>query len=511
MRQEYGAGQYVPYTTRTPVQPPQITINDRPLDSASRHHSLLSTTNLATLNRPGRVTGTAHTINEVGRNPHANTAYQVDQYFPRTPSTQAGSSYSSSPNLSGGSPELSAIDASYSPGVSLISSQIQTDSGTYEDFNSGLQSHQSAWPPSRQSLPRLNTHLCASSQVPSTDSDGFIFANVDCSQCQQKSSQMRALDDQKQQLESRVNSLEVEKQDMMQQLRSYQAIIRQQQATLKTQLECNSNLEQKLRARGKQVRKRELPAVQEDNANQSVSQIHSDEAGKSSAKRFKLEPGKREQTAETRRNGACIRCWKHRQRCDAGDDPSAPCKSCQQSSLNVVQISCIRTHVVDISLFRTKTGDNDTWTTRDEVTRLMDLTTYCSSPISIQLSQGCGEPITVEVTRYKPVRGDEIAYKWLDSSGGEHVKAMPPYALSDIENLKKSLQRHVETNQNAYLQSFLSRQDVPTWEAFRIAKKWALSGKVRIYLATITCIYLTNDLEPTSSRYFTILDRCPLH
>ncbi|KAL2754183.1 hypothetical protein ACRALDRAFT_2043238 [Sodiomyces alcalophilus JCM 7366] len=155
----------------------------------------------------------------------------------------------------------------------------------------------------------------------------------------------------------------------------------------------------------------------------------------------------RQETAETRRMKACMRCRIQRVRCVANpENPRGDCLTCTRvdraSRKTIRPIFCMRYKVTDVILHRP--AGSLGLTRRWENGRIADLKDW-DAPTTriIQVMQPiCPEPFELEVRKFIPSHGDRLDREWLDGSI-KKVKPVAPYALVDIRRTVRYFRAYV--------------------------------------------------------------------
>ncbi|ROT34529.1 hypothetical protein SODALDRAFT_329779, partial [Sodiomyces alkalinus F11] len=155
----------------------------------------------------------------------------------------------------------------------------------------------------------------------------------------------------------------------------------------------------------------------------------------------------RQETAETRRMKACMRCRIQRVRCVANpENPRGDCLTCTRvdraSRKTIRPIFCMRYKVTDVILHRP--AGSLGLTRRWQNGRITDLGDWDAPTVrTIQIMQPmCPEPFKLEVRKFVPRQGDRLDREWLDGSL-KKVKPVAPYALADIRRTVRYFRTYV--------------------------------------------------------------------
>jgi hypothetical protein len=236
--------------------------------------------------------------------------------------------------------------------------------------------------------------------------------------------------------------------------------------------------------------------------NRDTSAPHSGAARGGESKPSKLRkprdpfsPEKRRQTAETRKNTACVRCANQRTRVSGASsvlpctgpnktaqcvpqegDPGGPCKTCAEvdttSKKFTHNLPCFRYRLTDAKVNRLQVGedgclnltkrwsgfqmrdiDRSDWDSNDtrEITLMVNM---CGAPFVIKLD--------VEVRKFKPKEGDVLHRQWRDGNNKFKHKRLEPYALASISKHAATFEKYIHDNAVRAMLSysdFLSRDD----------------------------------------------------
>ncbi|KAJ6446009.1 pre-mRNA splicing factor clf1 [Purpureocillium lavendulum] len=155
----------------------------------------------------------------------------------------------------------------------------------------------------------------------------------------------------------------------------------------------------------------------------------------------------REQTAQTRRTGSCIRCRMQRIRCESDPkDPGGICLTCASvANTKAGRFPCLRYKITDIKLYKPGQVPGYEWTRRWTNSITDPIQKWASSDIKvIHVSAGYSRKvIELQVRRFIPQDGDKLARTW-DHQGTRRSVSIPPFALIDLEATKSTYERHIQ-------------------------------------------------------------------
>ncbi|CAJ2500996.1 Uu.00g038490.m01.CDS01 [Anthostomella pinea] len=154
----------------------------------------------------------------------------------------------------------------------------------------------------------------------------------------------------------------------------------------------------------------------------------------------------REQTAETRRIGSCIRCRMQRIRCEANpENKSGTCLTCQRvSNVKIWRMPCLRYKITDVKLFKPGQVKGHEWTARWVEGIADDISNWESTEIkTIEVTEGyTDQPVRLRVRKFKPQEGDKLKRYWVYN--GERREAdIPPYAIVNLDEAKGAYSSYI--------------------------------------------------------------------
>ncbi|KAI1499551.1 hypothetical protein F5X99DRAFT_273021 [Biscogniauxia marginata] len=170
-------------------------------------------------------------------------------------------------------------------------------------------------------------------------------------------------------------------------------------------------------------------------------------------RRRRLEGTYREQTGQTRRWKACIRCRMQKIRCkpDLENPEKGDCLTCrsisQESKKVIHRLPCLRWKLTETVLFREGGLDLTTRWTGVKVRDLGPKDWVEDKPRSISISLGlCNVSMVLSVKKFQPIRGDVTWRDWVDSNREAHRTDIEPYALANINQAAQEYLTHVNDN-----------------------------------------------------------------
>lgn len=88
-----------------------------------------------------------------------------------------------------------------------------------------------------------------------------------------------------------------------------------------------------------------------------------------------------------------------------------------------------------------------------------------------------GLTLNLIAKEYKPLPDDRNKYKWIDSNGEEAELECPLYAISDVDDAQRTINRYVEDNTVRYIQEHVQTNRI-LWDSFSMALQMSNSKSV---------------------------------
>ncbi|KAM4059049.1 hypothetical protein HRG_008080 [Hirsutella rhossiliensis] len=174
------------------------------------------------------------------------------------------------------------------------------------------------------------------------------------------------------------------------------------------------------------------------------------------------DPKLRQQTAQTRRTGSCIRCRMQRIRCESDpEDPGGICLTCTNvANTKAGRFPCLRYKITDMKLYKPGQVPGYEWTRRWTNSITDPIQKWASSEVKIvRVSAGFSRRcIELQVRRFIPQEGDKLVRTW-DVQGMKKSVAIPPYALIDLEATKSTYSSHIQDIMTDTIQHVLDCPD----------------------------------------------------
>lgn len=192
------------------------------------------------------------------------------------------------------------------------------------------------------------------------------------------------------------------------------------------------------------------------------------------------DPEKREQTAQTRRIGSCIRCRMQRIRCQSNPKvPDGPCLTCTGKQITKVwRIPCLRVKLTDVKLFKPGQVHGYEWTQRWKDSIVDNIANWASPEEKwIKLSEGL-TPTSVElrVRQFIPQEGDKLERSWVHQ-GVKRSVPIPPYAIVDLGEAQQAYSEYIRSAVSSMfvsvIDSVIGTERNLLWRTYFLA--WRLS------------------------------------
>ena len=120
------------------------------------------------------------------------------------------------------------------------------------------------------------------------------------------------------------------------------------------------------------------------------------------------------------------------------------------------------------------------FTNRRAVFDLGDLSQPEVEVKTLKLTQRIGtHQLTVYASKFLPMPGDVVSYKWQDPSGNTHELKMPPVCLTNMDKVQTHIRQYIASAKWLYLNS-LEQEDELAWMTVSTAMSYAKANPVCI-------------------------------
>ncbi|KAI1094938.1 hypothetical protein F5B19DRAFT_489837 [Rostrohypoxylon terebratum] len=170
----------------------------------------------------------------------------------------------------------------------------------------------------------------------------------------------------------------------------------------------------------------------------------------------------RQETAETRRIGSCIRCRMQRIRCEINPaDKLGTCVTCMKvSNAKVWRMPCLRYKITDVKLFKPGNVKGYEWTRRWVEGIPDDISQWASMEVkTVRVTEGyTNQPVELRVRKFIPQEGDKLERSWVHDGARKNVR-IPPYAIVNLEEAKSIYTEYIKQGLPECCKKVLSNKD----------------------------------------------------
>ncbi|PGG95439.1 hypothetical protein AJ79_10054, partial [Helicocarpus griseus UAMH5409] len=185
----------------------------------------------------------------------------------------------------------------------------------------------------------------------------------------------------------------------------------------------------------------------------------------------------REETGNTRKTKACVRCRMQKIRCQTNEtDPSGVCRTCQTlSKPKVRSLPCLRYKITESTLYRTGKGPGLEFTFRWPEMTLKDITDWASTEVrTIYVkSDVCPAPLKLSVRKFVPIPKDSLHKGWMDGKV-KRFKKTTPYAIVNMASAAEAMRAYINAHVFECMNFFLQGRDKLIIETYSFAREHML-------------------------------------
>lgn len=216
----------------------------------------------------------------------------------------------------------------------------------------------------------------------------------------------------------------------------------------------------------------------------------------------------RQQTAETRKLTACIRCRMQRIRCIVDpENPTGVCLTCKKVLRpKLCKGPCLRYKLTDVRLFREgplATGFE--YSHRWPSLKMENITAWASPEIkTICITQDYGNEsgMKFKVREFIPMEGDTLVRWWFD---GKSKKSVPVsnYAIVDMDAALRAFKQYIISDGPEFFKDVLRNSDRLLWSTYTEtirASKIAKTGAEKQLLQMVLQLWVTVRMMAKSCR-----------
>ncbi|KAL7787549.1 hypothetical protein V8C37DRAFT_412070 [Trichoderma ceciliae] len=170
----------------------------------------------------------------------------------------------------------------------------------------------------------------------------------------------------------------------------------------------------------------------------------------------------REQTAQTRKMGSCIRCRMQRIRCEFNSDvPGGCCLTCKKvENTRAARLPCLRYKITDMMLYKPGQVPGYEWSQRWAKSISDPIQLWASPEVRVIYVSVCFSTtyLPLKVRKFVPQEGDKLERTW-DYQGNKKSVAIPPYALIDLEAGKSAYTKYIRDSMTDIFRNMLGDGD----------------------------------------------------
>ena len=162
-------------------------------------------------------------------------------------------------------------------------------------------------------------------------------------------------------------------------------------------------------------------------------------------------------------------------------DPEGPCLRCLRLAKSSPGHMCVRWKLAKLSLCRDQATPWPDWTTRYNSMEAQNMTDWASDEVkNLQLSHKIkNASYTLKVRKFVPMPDDMLFETWFDESVGEFKRHdIEPYAVVDMEDLHREMQRYVNNNIAQFIVGVVGLSDEMLWKTYEMAFKRCWDNRV---------------------------------
>lgn len=183
----------------------------------------------------------------------------------------------------------------------------------------------------------------------------------------------------------------------------------------------------------------------------------------------------REETGNTRKLKACVRCRMQKIRCVINDsDPSGVCRTCQAvSKQKIYTIPCVRYKITECTLYRTGKAPGLEFTFRWPVMKLKDISKWASTEVrNIQIQSDVSPvPLQLSVKKFVPMPRDSLHRSWMDGKI-KKFKETTPYAIANMGAAAEEMNHYINANVFKSMGFFLKGRDELIVKTYSFAQQY---------------------------------------
>ncbi|KAL0939311.1 uncharacterized protein CTRU02_205921 [Colletotrichum truncatum] len=193
----------------------------------------------------------------------------------------------------------------------------------------------------------------------------------------------------------------------------------------------------------------------------------------------------RQETANTRKLGSCVRCKMQRIRCVPDpEDPTGCCLTCSKHK-QLPRQPCVRAKLTEVKCMKPGQVHGFEWTLRWGDNGPVDnIANWASSEVkTIEVTEGYtrGMSVQLHVRQFVPQRGDKLERSWVTLDGIKKSVPIPPYAITDLDEAQSAYQDYIRRGVvecfTSVIEGVMGARDHLLYATYR--KAWELSQDLR--------------------------------
>ncbi|KAG4416258.1 hypothetical protein IFR04_010604 [Cadophora malorum] len=218
------------------------------------------------------------------------------------------------------------------------------------------------------------------------------------------------------------------------------------------------------------------------------------------------DPADKAQTAQTRKDNACVRCKMQRTRCIPDPfDLRGVCLTCKKvANTRVVNLPCLRYKIPDARLFREGYVPGLVWSRRWESMEMNDVSSWANSEIRrIEITQDYSpNHIVLRVRKFIPADGDKLSREWKHAGERKEVP-VPPYAIESLKEAERTYRDYILKEGMQFFIKTLDRNDALIFDTYTMAikaSKCHMSEQERVLLNMVIRLWVATRMICRSER-----------
>jgi hypothetical protein len=186
----------------------------------------------------------------------------------------------------------------------------------------------------------------------------------------------------------------------------------------------------------------------------------------------------RDETSNTRKLKACVRCRMQKIRCQIdSNDPGGICVTCRSVSKQKIHtLPCVRYKITECTIYRIGKAPGLEFTFRWPKMKLKDISDWADTKIRTirVLSDVCDIPLVLSVRKFVPIPDhDSLKKSWMDGKVKKY-KETTPYAIVNMNATVRDMQDYINKHVFRCMELWLRTRDDWVQETYRFARQYML-------------------------------------